>query len=160
MVKSPTELLVREAAGPYVVAHYVIDASVALKWVWSEESSDRARRYARGAIERELQLSVPSLFWYEVANAMRYGRVISQGENGADPWRLLLAVPMTTVAFRAPAFAHIEALARRFDLTAYDASYVFLAQTLGIPLLTADGRLLERCTSLPFVWSLDAVAPP
>jgi predicted nucleic acid-binding protein len=137
----------------------VVDASVALKWLWDEEGSDRARRYARGAIEEELCLLVPTLFWYEVANALRYAEPApaGRGDPGGDPWQVLLAVPLETVGFLPPAYPRIEALARRLELTVYDASYIFLAQLQGVPLLTADQRLALRCADLPWVWPLDRV---
>lgn len=52
---------------------------------------------------------------------------------------------------------------RRFNLTAYDAAYVTLAEILDAPLLTTDGRL-ARVPGLPVVVELfaasTAAAPP
>ena len=41
------------------------------------------------------------------------------------------------------AFGQVLALAQRHQLTSYDASYLDLAQRLGIPIATADGNLVQ-----------------
>lgn len=143
--------LIREEPSHYV-AHYVIDASVAIKWVLAEEQADRAREIARKAVLKQLRLSIPSLFWYEIANVLRYNR---RQRESTNPWQLFLSIPMETVGFRPSAYPEIEALARTYDLSAYDAGYVFLAQSLGVPLLTADRQLRNRCANLRFVWELE-----
>lgn len=157
MVKlSPTELL-REVPPEYM-AHYVIDASVALKWVWSEEGADRARHYSRGAVQDEMCLSVPSLFWYELANALRYGSHRSTvGNEMQSPWQLIRSIPMHTIDFAPEAFSLITDLAARQEITVYDGAYVFLAQSLQVPLITSDAKLAERCATLPYVWLLDTM---
>lgn len=148
--------MLREVPVGYI-AHYVIDASVALKWVSEEEGSDRARRYWRGALEETMRLSVPSLFWYEVANALRCGKTGARDAvSGSPAWELLRTVPVHTVEFTADAFPIIADLALRQDITVYDAAYVFLAQSLEVPLVTADSRLAQRCSNLPYVWLLDS----
>jgi predicted nucleic acid-binding protein len=38
--------------------------------------------------------------------------------------------------------------ARRFSLTAYDATYVALAHTLGVPLITEDKQILRACPDI------------
>lgn len=156
VIASPASLL-REVPAGYM-AHYVIDASVALKWVWAEEDSIRAQRYARGALAGEMRLSVPSLFWYELANALRYGsHRDTESNTDATPWKLIRSIPIDTIDFTAEAFSFITDLATRQDITVYDGSYVFLAQSLKVPLITSDAKLVERCSNLPFVWLLEAI---
>lgn len=156
MVESRGLALVREVPPGYL-AHYVVDASVALKWIVTEDLAEEARQYARGAVDGRLRLSVPSLFWYEVANALRYSRD-EQFSSGArtEPWEIFRTVPLHTMEFTPDAFSLMAALALRYNITVYDAAYVFLAQTLQVPLITADQRLADRCRSLPYVWRLGA----
>ena len=71
---------------------YVIDASVAAKWVLpagretlSQEALELLKRYAAG----EVRFVVPDLFWAELANilwkAIRHGRIrTSTAETGAS----------------------------------------------------------------------------
>lgn len=157
MVTPSSAALLREIPSGYM-AHYVIDASVALKWVWAEEGAAAARRYVRGALEGEMRLSVPSLFWYELTNVLRYGSLRGPGKKESEnPWGLIHHVPMDTIDFAAEAFSLISDLSIRQNITVYDGAYVFLAQTLKVPLITSDAKLVERCDNLPFVWFLDTM---
>lgn len=139
---------VRDLPADYA-AYVVVDASVAVKWVVDEPHAELARHYAEGAVDGRVRLAAPSLFWYELANVLRY-----RTEGDARAWQFLCAVPVETVELVPEAFAEVEALARNHGVSAYDAAYVFLARTLQVPLITADVRLAERCKDLRFVWPL------
>lgn len=157
MVTLPAAGMLREVPPGYI-AHYVIDASVALKWVLTEDFADQAARYARGAIEQRITLTVPSLFWYEIANTLRYAKPDPEPEGfHSAAWQLFQSVPLHTIEFAPEAFLHITELAGRHGITVYDGAYVFLAQSLQVPLVTADRRLAQRCADLPFVWLLQAL---
>lgn len=110
----------------------VADASAALAALLG---AGPARR-ALGSV----QLHVPHLIDSEIANGLR--RLVAGGEIDAgdgwgalDTWRHLGMV-------RYPIFALLDRVWQlRDNLSAYDASYVALAEQLDCPLLTADGRL-------------------
>ena len=110
----------------------VVDASAALAALLN----DGPARHAVGAE----QLHVPHLVDLEVASALRR-RVAAQllgaeaGWTALDGWRRL---GMTRYAVHALLDRVWEL---RDNLSAYDASYVALAELLGCSLLTADGRL-------------------
>ncbi|MBA3619291.1 MAG: PIN domain-containing protein [Acidothermales bacterium] len=94
---------------------------------------------ARRALATE-QLHVPHLIDAEIANGLRR-RVAARllgpdaGWQALDTWRRL---GMT----RYPMFSVLGRLWQlRDNLSAYDASYVALAELLDCALLTADGRL-------------------
>lgn len=88
----------------------------------------------------EQQLHVPHLIDSEIANALRRGVAASRLEPGAagaalDCWGRL---GMT----RYPVSHLLERIWElRENLSAHDASYVALAESLGCALLTADARL-------------------
>lgn len=157
MVKPLSGGMLREVPSGYM-AHYVIDASLALKWIWTEEDTDHARRYVRGALEGEMRLSVPSLFWYELTNALRFGSHRKTNASlSENPWELIRAVPIDTLEFVSEAFPIITELAARQNITVYDEAYVFLAQSLKVPLITSDKKLVESCANLPYVWLSDTI---
>ena len=86
------------------------------------------------------QLHAPHLVDSEVANALRRAAAARRVEDevawaALDAWRRLGLT-------RYPAFSLIRRIWElRGNLSAYDATYVALAESLGCPLLTADSRL-------------------
>lgn len=110
----------------------VVDASAALSAVLN---AGPARRALGGE-----QLHAPHLIDPEVANGLRR-RVAAAQLSAADGWRALhvwRSLGMT----RYPVFALLERVWElRENLSAFDASYVALAELLDCHLLTADARL-------------------
>jgi predicted nucleic acid-binding protein len=110
----------------------VVDASAALAALLNAGPARRAL-----AIE---QLHAPHLIDSEVANGLRRATGALQLDADAawaalDAWRRL---GMT----RYPAHSLLDRVWElRDNLSAYDATYVALAELLGCSLLTADGRL-------------------
>ena len=123
----------------------VVDASVLAPALGDDgDDGDRSRARLRGET-----LIAPALIDLEVASVWR--RQLSAGQLDARRARLALddlaALPMQ----RAP---HAALLDRCWELrdnvTIYDASYVALAESFNVPLVTSDRRLARaagpRCT--------------
>jgi predicted nucleic acid-binding protein len=110
----------------------VVDASAALSALLNAGP-------ARALMSSE-QLHVPHLIDSEIVNGMRRqvvrGAVTAdQAWAGLDTWRRLGIV-------RHPVSALLERIWRlRDNMSAYDASYVTLAEALGCAVVTADARL-------------------
>lgn len=119
----------------------MVDASAALSALLNDGP-------ARQALGSE-QLHVPHVVDLEVANGLRRHVRAAQMSSDAswsvlDTWRRL---GMT----RYPVVSLVDRVWQLKDnLSAYDASYVALAEFLGCALLTADGRLARapgiRCS--------------
>ncbi len=119
---------------------FVLEASVTTTWAFDDES-DPVAGAARDLMATE-SATVPSLWWYEVRNALlmgeRRGRL--RPSNTAYVLEQLSDLPITidpgldeTTIFR---------LARRHNLTFYDASYLALALRRRAPLATLDRALI------------------
>jgi predicted nucleic acid-binding protein len=110
----------------------VLDASAALLALLA---SGRARQ-----IVADEQLHVPHLIDSELASALR--RRVSAGRIDADDaWNALDTWRRLAVA-RYPVFALLDRIwALRDNVSAYDGSYVALAESLDCALVTADKRL-------------------
>jgi predicted nucleic acid-binding protein len=94
---------------------------------------------ARRALASE-QLHAPHLIDSEVANGLRR-RVAAAQLSAADGWSALNAWRSLGIT-RYPVFALLQRVWElRDNLSAYDASYVALAELLDCTLLTADRRL-------------------
>jgi predicted nucleic acid-binding protein len=115
----------------------VLDASAVLELLLVTE---RGRVIADRIADPALGLHVPHLLDVEVAQALR--RLVQQGELGQADARVALeelsALDLERHAHE-PLLDRIWAL--RKNLTAYDATYVALAEALDAILLTCDGRL-------------------
>lgn len=127
---------------------FVIDASVTLAWCFDDEGT--ASGGAGRALERleHDDALAPSIWPLEVANGLRTaerrGRLAPA--DVARIRELLSALPITVEAtVLAEALGDVLDLARRLELTAYDAAYLSLAAARGIPLATADDRLRRAC---------------
>ncbi|MEO6121962.1 MAG: type II toxin-antitoxin system VapC family toxin [Acidimicrobiales bacterium] len=110
----------------------VVDASAAVLGLLND--GDARRTLASAAV------AVPHLVDSEVANALR-----SQVLRGGARQRDARAALDSWARLGVRRFAVVSLLARvwelRGNLTAYDASYVALAEAIGCELLTADRRL-------------------
>jgi predicted nucleic acid-binding protein len=123
----------------------VIDASVAALWLLPDEASDASRRLYARMRRGDLVLHAPELWLWEcgnlVANGVRHGRIAP--DDALLLWSVLDAV-RARVELTVPAPAQARAaLALGMDagLSLYQASYLWLALSLRLPLLTRDQPL-------------------
>jgi predicted nucleic acid-binding protein len=118
---------------------FVLDASVAVTWAFEDENHPDAA-FALARLQSDAAC-VPSLWWFELRNALlvneRRGRLTEAATAGflRDLGRFAIAID------RSPDEAALLTLARRHRLTVYDAAYLELAQREGLPLASLDGAL-------------------
>jgi predicted nucleic acid-binding protein len=138
---------------------YVLDSSVALKWVLPEADSAKAIRlrdeYQRGIHE----LLAPDLFTPEIANGLasaeRQGR-IKTGESAIFLLDILRAAP--AIHPTPPLLIRAMALAIATRRAVYDCTYLALAEAQGCELVTADDQFARGLRpSFPFIVSLVAM---
>jgi predicted nucleic acid-binding protein len=120
---------------------FVLDASVALSWYFTDETSslgELAFERIRGS-----EAVAPVLWWFEIRNALlaseRRGRI-----GAAQTTAILTSISALPIRLDATERDEpILALARIHRLTFYDAAYLELAHRLSAPLATLD-RALAR----------------
>lgn len=123
----------------------VLDASTALAWIF--ERTDPAEAAEALAVLDRLATSealVPELWHLEVLNGLVVGcrRQVISPADVHDYLERLGALPIRThTASLADRKAEIFALAREYDLTAYDGAYLDLAIRTHAHLATFDRRL-------------------
>lgn len=124
---------------------YVVDASVALKWVLPEINSDKALRLRSDYQAAIHELCSPDIFTIEVANTLARAErngIIAAGD--AD-------VHLTNILSTCPLLHSYHSLIRRALSIAtsarhgvYDCVYVALAEREGCELVTADDMMIKR----------------
>ncbi|WP_275790233.1 type II toxin-antitoxin system VapC family toxin [Pararhizobium gei] len=134
-----------------MTADFVVDASIAAVWFLPDENSDIADA-AMDALSRKNACS-PDLLLHEVRNIL-----MTAERRKRIPIELVLAslvrlrqLPITISDSGDDAL--VVSLARKHQLSAYDAAYLALAITQAIPLATLDKKLRRAAEAeavLPF----------
>ena len=122
----------------------IVDASVAVKWLISEDGSDLARGLAASGDD----LHAPRLMASEVANAL--WRKTRRGEiERGDAGSMLAWVPEMPVRWNADETVSADAvrLALALDHPVYDCVYLALAHRIGAVVVTADRRFVTALAS-------------
>ena len=128
---------------------FVLDCSVALAWCLEDESNEYADNLLDLLVDQ--QAIVPSLWHLEVMNvllmAQRRGRV----EQGKIPLILqtLSNLPISTdkreIDINDESFINF---ANQYQLTSYDATYLYLAKREKIPVATLDKKMQQVAIEL------------
>ena len=124
---------------------FVIDASVAIKWVVDEPGTEQAvllRRHRLFAPDL-LIAECANILWKKVrrselseAEAILAARLLQRADIQLEPMRRLLE-PATQLALA-------------LDHPAYDCTYLALAEMLSCAMVTADERLYRKTLSIGF----------
>jgi predicted nucleic acid-binding protein len=126
----------------------VLDSSVTLARLWSDETTDAVRQVFERI--RDHGAWVPSLWRLEVANALqmdiRRGRQVAEFRDGALADLALLPIQVDPETDRQAWGATLQ-LAGRYGLTLYDSAYFELALRRGLPLATLDRQLRSAAES-------------
>ncbi|HVB11415.1 MAG TPA: type II toxin-antitoxin system VapC family toxin [Bacillota bacterium] len=131
---------IRESGLPYAPL-FIVDSSVALATVLPEPWSPAADQLFRRAEREQVGLIVPDLFWYEVANVLRY-RLAEHREDVTHGIGLLAEAPLATLPLDPEDLASMAETALDENLTVYDACYLVLARQMGSSVITEDKKLL------------------
>ncbi len=123
----------------------VVDASVVAKLFFIEDQSDLAEAALRGAG----RLIAPELLFLEMASvaAKQVRRGVTSAARAAEAVAsvgelLDEAAPLSSLAPRA------FDLARAHGFSAYDATYLALAEARGLRVITADGKLVRKAVDV------------
>lgn len=129
---------------------FVLDASVALLWL-APGTNPGGAAYAASALAglKESQAVVPSLMALEIANVV--ARLESKGVvTEADSQRYITLLGRLNIVVDQATAAHALGdtlhLARRYQLSAYDAAYLELALRTALPLATLDASLAKAAS--------------
>jgi predicted nucleic acid-binding protein len=120
----------------------VVDASIAAKWVVEEEHSGKA-----ATLLADTALQAPAHWLAEAVNVLwaRSVRGMMTEDQALERAEVLSSAPVASVALTGLVQAAI-AQSLACGITLYDSLYVALAIQRGIPLVTADRKLVGKLT--------------
>ncbi|MGI8536931.1 MAG: type II toxin-antitoxin system VapC family toxin [Mycobacteriales bacterium] len=123
---------------------YVVDTGVLLRWYVPQPGFEHARQVRADLLAGDLALLAPQLALVEFADVLRRKALLPGAMDRADYLAAVRDVPSFGVEVRTPdldALGRACALAVDRRIRLYDAVFVELALSTGVPLLTADARL-------------------
>lgn len=135
------------------MTRFVVDASVAVKWLLPEEHSESAARLLGEGVE----LWAPDLIWPELGNILwkKWRREEVPPETVPALLQAMQGFPLDIRPSDGLAEGAWD-IARDFRRSFYDSLYLALAVDLECPLVTADRRLYNAVggasSRLPILW--------
>ena len=121
----------------------VVDCSVVVAWLFEEPEGQEAVQTLSGRA-----LHAPTLLPYEVANVARSKR--RAGAPAESVVRVLedFQAQSLDIGWHKPPAPAVLALAERYNLSSYDAAYLWVAAELKAPLAPLDRRLADAARQL------------
>ena len=127
----------------------VADTSVIVPWLKQneEEFSSNSLQLFRDFIDEKIRIVVPQLFFYEITNFAVLG---SKNERFPEAiLKNLFELDFIVHELMPWNFMDIGRLAHEKKITVYDATYYYVAETLKVPLYTADEQLVRAWGANP-----------
>lgn len=125
----------------------ILDTSVVIKWFHreNEEDVDKALLLRQAYLEGALNVIVPELLFYEFGNFLSHRSGLKPGDM-LTSIRVLWSLGMEVHQIDSTLSEDMVQLAHHHNISAYDAAFVALSQSLAAPLVTADRTLHEKCS--------------
>lgn len=136
----------------------VLDSSVVLKWFRKDEIwRDSALQMRQIYLDGHMLIYVPDLLIYEIANVLRYKPDLTnqQVQEALDS---LYDLHIKIVEISQEMIKGAIRLAYSYGITVYDAAFMALAESLKVPFVTADEKLSEKLSDVPYVQHISLFA--
>ena len=126
----------------------VVDANIAVKWLFTEEDTAEARQL----LAHRIVLHAPDFILTEAANVVWTKARRNEVANAQPYLEELARLPdAVTLHPSADLVAHAAAIALKLDHPVYDCLYLACAEAEGAPLVPADNRLCDAAQAHPGV---------
>ncbi|MBE0591789.1 MAG: type II toxin-antitoxin system VapC family toxin [Burkholderiaceae bacterium] len=126
---------------------FIVDASVVLAWLLPDERSEKAEAVVSRMVADRAH--APSLLLLEVGNSLLHAqrRTRISAATHTDLLDAFTALPLMLEPITAETMLAARTLAQRHTLSLYDACYLDLALSRGMPLATLDRRLAAAASA-------------
>lgn len=132
------------------MAKLIVDSSLAFKWFNIEETnSEQALNLLNSHLTKEIQIYVPDLILYELANAWSTKGTLDASKI-KDNLRTFMEYKLIIVPVGLDLIEKAVELSKEFKMTVYDAIYSVLAKEQKCNLITADEKFV-KAVNLSFV---------
>lgn len=120
----------------------ILDTSVVAKWFLEEDDTQKALKIRDKYVRGEMDVEIPDLLIYELANVLRYKNFsedeIRDAINSITEMDFLIISPSSTLIHRAAQISLNE------EISIYDAVYIAMSDYFDTPVVTADKKLYDR----------------
>ena len=125
---------------------YIIDASVASRFLLIEDLSEKAKLVLESFIKGNCELKAPKLIVYEVGNTL--WKAVKQGliklDEASEKLTYLIRLKIDQIEIDEETHRNILEWSINNNATYYDSAYVISSKKLGATLLTADDTLYNK----------------
>ncbi|MBI4209248.1 MAG: type II toxin-antitoxin system VapC family toxin [Deltaproteobacteria bacterium] len=137
--------------------NYVVDTSVIVKWFVDEEGREEALQLLNRFFQRDIDLVIPILAFYELGNVLKLRTDVSLGSK-TSLLREFFELGVAVAPFGEEIATRTLERAIEYNLSYYDATFLVAAEEVGATLITADKRFynkVQRCPQIRFLGELE-----
>ena len=123
----------------------ILDSSIIAKWFFVENDSDKALIIKEEFTNNKISVAVPVLLYYEINNLLKTAvkKYRIDEHDAIDVYKAFLQLNFVTYSSEF-LLEKTLAVAIKYDISSYDATYIALAEYLHVQFLTADQKLLNK----------------
>ena len=127
---------------------YVVDASVACRFLLVEDLSEKAELVLESFLEGKCDLKAPKLMIYEVGNTLRkaVNQELIELDEALEKLSHLVKLKIDSIELDEKMHRNVLAWSVKNNATYYDSAYVVSSKALGATLLTADDTLYKKAS--------------
>lgn len=128
----------------------IVDTSVAIKWLRSdEEGHEEAMQIYKNHIENREEIVIPNLFYIEASNALATNSIFSD-DDISEGIEFLYESHLLEQEVSHKMISEAALLAKKYKTSVYDMLYAVIAKANNASLITADKRF-AKSVNFPFV---------
>lgn len=133
---------------------FILDVSIIIKWFKTSKEAkvEESQQFLSDFLKDKIKIFIPPVALMEFINVAVYDKSLT-----SDRWKIniteFLKLSIPVVDFDGKLYLSAFEIAKQFEISAYDASYIAVAKHFKTEFITADDKLVKK-VNLPFVKAL------